>query len=39
VQIAVVSAITALMMLSVVLGTHHREQPVVSDRENSDVSF
>lgn len=38
VQIAVVSAITALMMLSVVLGTHHREQPVVSDRENSEVS-
>ena len=34
VQIAVVSAISALMMLSVALGAHHREQPVLSDREN-----
>jgi competence protein ComEC len=35
---AVVSAIAALMMLSVVLGAHHREQPALSDREDSEVS-
>ena len=38
VQIAVVAAIAALMMLSVALDAHHREQPVVSDREDSEVS-
>ncbi len=38
VQMAVVSAIAALMMLSVVLGAHHREQPALSDREDSEVS-
>lgn len=38
VQIAVVSAISAVMMLSVVWGAQHREQPALSDREDSQVS-